>query len=271
MTDAISCSRLVGGHVLVEGPREDGEGGVLFSDVVAGGVWRWTGGKRATAVLEGRRGIGGLVPHAKGGLVVTGRDVTVVGGRGEDRELLGLRGGMKGFNDLVTTDDGGLLVGALRFRPLAGEEPVAGEVWRVPPRRGGEPEPVIDGVVWPNGIGLAPDAATIYVSDFHTGEVLACAADGSARRTFARVPDGAPDGLAVDADGDVWVALGPGGGIARFTPDGELRERHDIPGAEFVSSVAFAGEDDLLVATAGALLRWRGVGVTGRPVPACTA
>jgi sugar lactone lactonase YvrE len=197
--------------------------------------------------------------------------VLVVGARGDDRELLGLRGGMKGFNDLVTTDDGALLVGALRFRPRAGEEPVPGEVWRVPPRRGGEPEPFLEGVVWPNGIGLAPDGATTYVSDFHTGEVLACDADGGGRRVFARVPDGAPDGLAVDAEGDVWVALGPGGGIARFTPDGQLRERLDVPGAEFVSSVAFAGEDDLLVATAGALLRLRGVGVQGRAVPPCTS
>ncbi len=267
----MNLERLVGGHVLVEGPREDEQGGVLFSDPVAGGVWRWTGGKRATAVLEGRRGIGGLVEHARGGIVVTGRDVTVVGTRGEDRELLGLRGGMRGFNDLVTMDDGSLLVGALRFRPGAGEEPVPGELWRVPPRRGGEPELLLEGVVWPNGIGLAPDSKTIYVSDFHTGEVLACAADGTSRRSFARVPDGAPDGLAVDAEGDVWVALGPGGGIARFTPDGELRARHEIPGADFVASVAFAGEDDLLVATAGALLRARGVGVQGRPVPRCTS
>lgn len=264
-------TRLVGGHVLVEGPRPDTDRGILFSDVVSGGVFRWMGGKRATPVLEGRRGIGGLVPHAKGGVVVTGRDVLLVGGRGEDRELLGLRGGMKAFNDLVTTDDGGLLVGALRFRPMAGEEPVPGEVWRVPPRRGGEPEVLLEGVVWPNGIGLSPDAATVYASDSQTGEVLACNADGTGRRTFARVPDGAPDGLAVDGDGDVWVALGPGGGIARFTPDGELRERHDVPGADVVSSVAFAGEDDLLVATAGALLRARGVGVQGRRVPACTS
>jgi sugar lactone lactonase YvrE len=267
----VDLTRLVGGHVLVEGPRDDGEGGVLFSDVVSGGVFRWTGGKRATAVLEGRRGIGGLVPHAKGGLVVTGRDVTVVGGRGDDRELLGLRGGMKGFNDLVTMDDGSLLVGALRFRPMAGEEPVPGEVWRVPPRRGGEPEVLLEGVVWPNGIGLTPDGGTIYVADVQTSEVLACAPDGSDRRVFAQVPDGAPDGLAVDADGDVWVALGPGGGIARFTPAGELRERIDVPGSDFVSSVAFAGDDDLLVATAGALLRAQGVGVRGRAVPPCSS
>lgn len=267
----MDLTRLVGGHVLVEGPREDAQGGVLFADPVSGSLLRWTGGKRATAVLEGRRGIGGLVPHAKGGVVVTGHDVTVVGARGEDRELLALRGGMRGFDDLVTTDDGGLLVGALRYRPMAGEEPVPGEVWRVPPRRGGEPAVLLEGVVRPSGIGLAPDGLTVHVGDAHTGELLSCAPDGTARRTFARVPDGAPDGLAVDADGDVWVALGPGGGIARFTPDGELRERYDVPGADVVSSLAFAGDDDLLVGTSGALLRARGIGVRGRPVPDCTS
>lgn len=263
--------RLVGGHVLVAGPRDDGEGGMLFSDPVGGGVWRWTGGRRATAVLEGRRAIGGLVPHAKGGLVVTGREVVVVGGRGEDRELLGPRSGMTGFDDLVTMDDGSLLVGVLRFRPDAGEEPVAGEVWRVSPRRGGDPEPLLDGIFRPGGIGLSPDAATVYVSDSHTGEVLEGAAGGAGPRVFTRVPDGAPGGLAVDADGDVWVALGQSGAIARFTPEGELRERHVVPSASFVSSVAFAGEDDLLVATAGALLRARGVGVQGRPVAPCAS
>lgn len=178
--------------------------------------------------------------------------------------------GMAGFNDLVTDDEGAILVGALRFRPMAGDAPVPGEVWRIPPRRAGEPVPILDGVVWPNGIGLSPDAATLYVSDFSTGAVLTAAADGTGRRELCRVPDGcAPDGLAVDAGGDLWVALGPGGAVARFTPDGDLRERHDVPGADFVSSVCFDG-DDLLVATAGALLRWREVGATGRPVVPAT-
>ena len=184
---------LVDGHVLVEGPRADGDG-VYFSDVVGGGVFRWSP-KRVETIVPLRRGVGGLVAHADGGLVVSGRDV--VHGR---RDVLGTRPGVTGYNDLVTTDDGGLLVGALRFHPMAGEDPVPGEIWKVTPD--GDADVVMEGVMWPNGIGLSPDGATLYASDFSSGEILTCGIDGSDRRVLARVPAGAPDGLAMTADGE---------------------------------------------------------------------
>lgn len=83
------------------------------------------------------------------------------------------------------------------------------------------------------------------------------------------MPDGQPDGLAVDAEGDVWVALGPGGGIARLTPEGELRARYDVP-ARTSSRASPSTAGDLLVATAGALFRARARGAAGRFVPDCT-
>jgi sugar lactone lactonase YvrE len=57
--------------------------------------------------------------------------------------------------------------------------------------------------------------------------------------------------LAVDRDGGVWVALGEGGGIARFLADGELDEVATLP-ASFVSSLCFGGPDmrDVLITTA---------------------
>ena len=206
------------GHVLVEGPRPDPSHppGVLFSDVVAGGVHRWTPDGAVVTVLPARRGVGGLVPHAGGGVVVTGRDV-----RHDDALLLGAAPGVTGFNDLVTDDAGGVLVGALRFRPMAGEAPVPGELWRIPPGdpAAHPPHVVLGGLLWPNGVGLSPDGATLYVSDFAAGEVVAAGAHGGGRRTFARVPAGAaPDGLAVDAEGGVWVALGPAAQVGRFAP-----------------------------------------------------
>ena len=195
--------------------------------------------------------------HVSGGLLVSGRDLSV-----GDRVVLPAPEGVAGFNDLVTTDDGGVLAGALRFRAVLGEEPVPGEIWRLSPE--GEASMWADGVIWPNGIGLSPAGDVVYVSDYQTGEVLAYDADGGGRRLFVRVPEGQPDGLAVDTEGFVWVALGGAKAIGRFTPDGELERTLQVP-AGFVSSVAF-GDGVLLVATAGALLR-TGIDFAGRAVP----
>jgi len=197
------------------------------------------------------------VPHVSGGVLMSGRDLSL-----GERVVLPAPDGVTGFNDLVTTDDGGVLAGALRFRAVLGEEPVPGEVWRLSPD--GEASLWADGVIWPNGIGLSPRGDVVYVSDFQTGEVLAYDADGGGRRVFVKVPQGQPDGLAVDAEGFVWVALGGAGAVGRFTPEGELERTVEVP-AEFVSSVAF-DDGALLVATAGALLRTE-IDVAGRPVP----
>ena len=244
---------LAEGYGLVEGPRPDGDG-VLFSDVIGGGVHRWSPDGVET-LLPKRRGIGGLIRHEDGGLVVTGRDV--IHG---DRVVLAAPDGVAGFNDLATDDEGALLVGALRFNPMRGESPAPGEVWRI---TADGAVALFHGVLWPNGIGLSPGGDVVYVDDYATREVLAYDPDGGNRRVFATSPRGSADGLAVDAEGGVWVALGQGGAIARFAADGTLDDVRDVP-AEFVASVAFDGED-LLVATAGALLRTH-AGIAGRPV-----
>ena len=73
---------------------------------------------------------------------------------------------------------------------------------------------------------------------------------GTNRRVFARMPKGNPDGLAVDESGGVWVALGSGGGIARFSARGEVVSILEVP-SPFVTSLCFGGADrrDLYVTT----------------------
>ena len=60
-----------------------------------------------------------------------------------------------------------------------------------------------------------------------------------------------PDGLAVDEDGGVWVALVDGGYVQRFTPAGVLDIRIAVP-ATFVTSLCFGGADrrDLYIVSA---------------------
>ena len=87
--------------------------------------------------------------------------------------------------------------------------------------------------------------------------------------------DGRPEGLAVDAEGGVWVASAGGGRVDRYARDGRVESSLAVP-AQIVTSVCFAGNDrrDLIVTTAdhaddedlrGCVLRIR-VDVQGAPV-----
>ena len=88
----------------------------------------------------------------------------------------------------------------------------------------------------------------IYAFDFDGREGTL----SSGRILLALAPDvGAPDGLTVDAPGDLWVAIYGGGCVRRYTPGGELREIRRVP-ARQSTSCAFAGDrlDRLYVTTA---------------------
>ena len=51
---------------------------------------------------------------------------------------------------------------------------------------------------------------------------------------------GAPDGLTVDAAGDLWIAIYGAGRVRRYSPEGELRETLDVPAAQ-TTCCAFGG------------------------------
>ena len=98
----------------------------------------------------------------------------------------------------------------------------------------------------------------------------------SDRQLFAKLPDGMPDGMTVDIEGGVWVAVVAGSGeVVRFKPDGTLDKRINIP-AKTITSIAFGGPDmcDLYVVTAnndqrdlkGTVFRTRSE-IPGLPVP----
>jgi sugar lactone lactonase YvrE len=124
--------------------------------------------------------------------------------------------------------------------------------------RDGSVELVIEGLTIANGLGWSPDGRTMYLVDSGPGVVLAFAFDAdrgalSARRVLISVPPdvGAPDGMTVDAAGDLWVAIYGGGRVQRHSPDGVLRQVLTVPAAQS-TCCAFAGPalDRLYVTTA---------------------
>jgi len=151
----------------------------------------------------------------------------------------------------------------------------------------GEVTLVLDDVTISNGLGWSPQSDTMYYVDTGRGTVDRMRFDAgtgtpSDRTTLVSVPpaEGAPDGLAVDSEGFLWVALWDGGCVRRYSPDGELERTVRLPVSR-VTSMAFGGRDlaDLFITTAcdglgprrladeplaGSVFRYR-PGVTGLP------
>ncbi|MBO4205546.1 SMP-30/gluconolactonase/LRE family protein, partial [Micromonospora echinofusca] len=102
------------------------------------------------------------------------------------------------------------------------------------------------GLTHGNGIAFSPTGDTMYVVDSGPGVLLCAHVDpvtGPDRpRVLARLDraDGIPDGLCVDADGDLWLAVWGAGCLLRLRPDGTPVGRVDLPERN-VTSGAFVG------------------------------
>jgi D-xylonolactonase len=226
------------GFGLADAPVVDTDGSLLFSDVLGGGVHRLTSSGAVEVVVPKRRGVGGLARHASGGLVCSGRDVVHVR-EGESRTVVHVDG-VAGWNDLTTDEAGRVYAGALRFAVFDPEaDVVPGELWIVD--LDGGPAPLVDDIVHANGVAVAPDQSTLYLSDTRSRRLVIFDLLTKSRRDVDVRAFGHPDGMAVDEAGCAWVAL-VSGGIGRFTPTGDLDRRIDTP-SNFTTSLCFAGRD----------------------------
>ena len=156
------------------------------------------------------------------------------------------------FNDASVDPAGRVWVGSMHVEET---EPL-GELYRLDP--GSVLTPVVKGVTVSNGLGWSPDGSRMYYADSPMRRIDVFDYDpatGEAfqRRVFADLSraDGVPDGLTVDLDGCVWVAMWGGGALRRFTPDGEQDAVLPVPVSR-PTSCAFGGADmaDLYVTTA---------------------
>ena len=129
--------KLVDGYGLIEGPVWDPERGLLFSDVIFGGVFCLdTAGQHVSTIFEHRRGIGGMSLHADGGLVVSGRNLAYKAFAGGDTVTLIEQdegAGIVGFNDITTDAAGRVYAGSLGASPVFddGREPRVGNLYLV--------------------------------------------------------------------------------------------------------------------------------------------
>jgi len=247
-----------------------------------GGVYRRSPDGKIETLIPKRRGVGGIALNESGGIVCTGRGLIYWNEAARtSRDLFVEWEGRKlnGLNDLQPDDYGSIFVGSLEHNALEeGAKRIPGSLFRVDPD--GKVTKLFQGVETTNGMGFSPNRKYLYHADSTTKAVWVYDVQPDRtvkdRRVFARMPQGWPDGLAIDAEGGVVVAIVNYGEVVRFKPDATLDWRLKVP-AKMVTSLTFGGQDlsDLYIVTAdntddstklGTIFRTRAA-IPGLPVP----
>jgi sugar lactone lactonase YvrE len=231
---------------LAEGPFWDAAHGQLrwvdilrgqvhaLDPVTAGHTWFETGGELGTAGLT-----------RDGGLVLALSDhFALAGDDGADLRRLGdfsVDGSVFRFNDGKPDPWGNFWAGTCT---LADKGPPCA-LYRLIPD--GSVTELFGGIGLSNGLDWTDDRRTFYFADSHGGGVDAFDTDPetgalSGRRQFIPVSGGLPDGLTLDAEGGLWLAVWGSGELRRYTPDGRLDTVVKLPVTQ-VTSAAFGGAD----------------------------
>jgi sugar lactone lactonase YvrE len=136
-------------------------------------------------------------------------------------------------NDGAADPWGRFWIGSMAFNEQKGR----GSLYRFHEATG--TETMFRDVTISNGIGWSPDERTMYYVDSGPGTISAFDVDGrgeiSDRRLVAQLnaeEEGAPDGLCVDAEGAIWVAVWGGYQVRRYAPSGELLARVAVSTAQ---------------------------------------
>jgi len=220
-----------GGFQFTEGPLELRDGSLLFQDIKAERTYRLDSAG-VTHVLRESTGAANGQTFLHDGRIVfceqNGRRVSTMNPDGSDVRTLvetweGKR--LNSPNDVVCRSDGMIVFtdppyGAPPDRPLSFQA-----VFAI--KKDGSMSILADDFEKPNGLAFSPDEKTLYVCDTARYHVRAfdVQPDGSltAGRTFATMDPGVPggpDGMKVDRDGRVYVAVALG--IWVYEPDGKL-------------------------------------------------
>jgi sugar lactone lactonase YvrE len=244
------------GCTLGEGPVWDHRTGtLLWVDIKRPAVWRFEPATGASSRLDVGERIGFVALTAHPDLVIAGYKSGLV--------RLDLRSAaaepllapepdkpQNRLNDGHVGPDGVLYFGTMHDE----ETEPTGSFWRWD---GGEARAFHGGITVPNGPAVSPDGRILYTVDSPNRRVFAHSLgngfSGEAR-PFLEFEQawGHPDGLAVDADGFLWICHWGGSRITRFAPNGTPERVLPVPTAQ-VTKCAFGGPDltTLYITTAG--------------------
>lgn len=246
--EPVACT--ISQAVLGEGLRWDARRRELLAvDILAGQVYRGTveddGGLSLVRQYQMPGTVGAIVPIEgdDGWLVAAGRGLVHLSPDGETHQIAEFAPAGTRLNDGACDPQGRFWAGTLAddFRPGGGA------LYRLDGQ--GRVDLILSDLTISNGLGWSPDGATMYLADSGPRVIYAFRFEGetgsiSSRRVLVATAEdvGTPDGLTVDASGDLWVAIYGGGQVHRYSPEGELREVLRLPAAQ-CTSCAFAGRE----------------------------
>ncbi|MER2133354.1 MAG: SMP-30/gluconolactonase/LRE family protein [Arthrobacter sp.] len=222
--------------------------GARWVDLVNGELYAWAPGDGAP-VLTHRLPVplgfaeedsaGRLVGAAGTGVVELLPDGTAVPLAGTGLDAARYR-----VNDGAFAPDGSLWFGTM---VQDGTDP-DGAVWRWDPEANAVVQ-LRSGIPIPNGPLFLPDGRSVLVSDTEAGTILkTTTADPGTAEVFARVPEGNPDGMSVDAEGRIWSAVWGAARVDVYGGDGQLLTAVPLPVRQ-PTSVLVLG-DQVLVTSA---------------------
>jgi sugar lactone lactonase YvrE len=235
-----------------EGAFWDAAAGALRSvDMLAGDVITTTSGEASTSgrthvsdvvALIRRRSRGGYVAAVERGFALLDDDLRI------ERSIPVFDDESVRMNEGACDARGRLFVGSMAYDVRAG----GGVLYRLDPDL--SVHVALPSVTVPNGLVWTDDGGTALHADTAAREIRAYDYDPEsgvfgASRVHIAFPDsepGAPDGMALDTDGGLWVAMWGGAAVHRYDPAGRLDEVVRLPVTN-PTSCAFGGDDGSLL------------------------
>lgn len=229
---------------------------LLWVDILARRVNWYRPADGSTRTLATATPVGAVAQRRRGGLVLALEDGVWLtdADAGSARRIAAIEADRPETraNDGKCDPSGRFWVGTMGY----GAEPGAGSLYRVDPD--GVVTRAVRDVTISNGLAWHPGSGMMYYIDSTAGGIDAFTWDAAtgelgARRRAVEIERtaGVPDGMTIDREGCLWVALYGGWSVHRYTPEGRLDRRIEFPVSQ-VTSCTFGGEDmrDLYVTSA---------------------
>jgi gluconolactonase len=250
-----SVETLAEGFQFTEGPLWFPDGSLLFQDIKAETTYGLRLGHPPETVRTDNRAANGQTFLPDGRIIFceqNGRRVSRMNADGSGVETVveswsGKR--LNSPNDIVCRSDGLVYFTDPPYGVAPGDRGLHFQgVYTINAQRDQGPNLLLDDFEKPNGLAFSPDETTLYVCDTARYHVRAFSIEPSGAikirsgRVFARMdPElpGGPDGMKVDRDGRVYVAVAQG--VWVFEPDGRLLGIIALP--KRPSNLAWCGSD----------------------------